>query len=525
MKHKLTVFALSALVAMPAFSVEPPTMGWSSWNTFALNINEDVIRGQADAMVSTGLSRVGYKYVNIDDGYWDGRGADGKLRLNTKLFPHGMRWLTNYIHAKGLKAGIYSDAGDNTCGSGNKRAWGLGVGFAGHDQEDCNLYFNDWNFDFIKVDYCGGRHLKQDERIRYTAISNAIKNTKRPDAQFNVCRWAYPGTWISDVATSWRTTGDIRSEWASVKKIIKENLYLSAFTGGGHYNDMDMLEIGRTLGQDEEITHMVMWCELSSPLLIGCDLTKVPEFSLNLMKNRELIAVNQDVLGLSAPVVQRQGEVYVFAKDLKRLHGPQRAVAVCNLTDEAQTIDVSLAAVGYDGSVKVRDAVHGKDLPDATGAIKVDIPAHGSRMLILNGTQRNEPTHYEAESAWLKEYNEIGIPGKAVFHTSNAASQGAYVGFLGNGVNNYMEWRDVYSKNGGRYKLTFKYMSAEPRDMRLAVNGAFVKEFTGLVSGHYTDKISECSVEVDLKKGYNTVRLSNPTAWAPNIDCVEVTKL
>ena len=278
MKHKLTVFALSALVAMSAFSVEPPTMGWSSWNTFALNINEDVIRGQADAMVSTGLSRVGYKYVNIDDGYWDGRGADGKLRLNTKLFPHGMRWLTNYIHAKGLKAGIYSDAGDNTCGSGNKRAWGLGVGFAGHDQEDCNLYFNDWNFDFIKVDYCGGRHLKQDERIRYTAISNAIKNTKRPDAQFNVCRWAYPGTWISDVATSWRTTGDIRSEWASVKKIIKENLYLSAFTGGGHYNDMDMLEIGRTLGQDEEITHMVMWCELSSPLLIGCDLTKVPEF-------------------------------------------------------------------------------------------------------------------------------------------------------------------------------------------------------------------------------------------------------
>ena len=164
----------------------PPTMGWSSWNTFALNINEDLIKGQADAMVATGLNKAGYQFINIDDGYWDGRGEDGHLRLNTKLFPSGMRPLVDYIHLLGLKAGIYSDAGDNTCGSGNRHAWGLGVGLAGHEEQDCKLYFIDWDFDFIKVDYCGGAHMGLDEREQYTKISNAIKNCGKPGIVYNM---------------------------------------------------------------------------------------------------------------------------------------------------------------------------------------------------------------------------------------------------------------------------------------------------------------------------------------------------
>lgn len=523
-KGKLAIFVTTALMTLPTFAVVPPTMGWSSWNTFALNINEKVIRSQANAMVNTGLSKAGYKYVNIDDGYWNGRGADGKLRLNKKLFPHGMRALTNYIHKIGLKAGIYSDAGDNTCGSGNKHAWGLGVGLYGHDQEDCNLYFNDWNFDFIKVDYCGGSHLKLDVQKRYTEISNAIKATKKPNAQFNICRWAYPGTWASDVATSWRTTGDIYCAWKSLKKIITENLYLSAFVGGGHYNDMDMLEIGRTLSHDEEITHMVMWCELSSPLLIGCDLSQIPEFSLNLLKNPELLAVNQDVLGQSAPVVQRNGDVYVFAKDVKVLQGPQRAVAVCNLTDENQSIDIPLENVGYEGSVKVRDAVARKNIAEAINSIKVNVPAHGSRMFILTGTKRAEPKKYEAEASWLKAYNEINIKNTALFMPADAASMGECVGFLGCAENNYLMWKNVYSKTGGKYILTFKYLSGEDRDMKVAVNGTFVKEFTNLNSGSFTDKVSTCSVQVILKKGYNKVKLFNAYNWMPNVDCMELAK-
>ena len=320
---KIFLIAAMCLTGTAAHAFNPPTMGWSSWNTFALNINEEVIKSQADAMVATGLDKAGYKYINIDDGYWDGRAEDGHLRLNTKLFPSGMRSLVDYIHARGLKAGIYSDAGDNTCGSGGKHAWGLGVGLAGHEKEDCHLYFIDWDFDFIKVDYCGGNHMGLDEREQYTKISEAIKHCGKPGVVFNVCRWAYPGTWISDIADSWRTTGDIRCKWSSVKRLIEENLYLQAFTGDGHYNDVDMLEIGRTLSHDEENTHMAYWCITSSPLLIGCDLTKIPDYSLNLLKNPDLLAMNQDRLGLGAPVVQREGNVYVFAKDMKRLQGRQ----------------------------------------------------------------------------------------------------------------------------------------------------------------------------------------------------------
>ena len=164
------------LVACSTMAQRTPTMGWSSWNTFALNINENLIRQQADAMHRSGLQQAGYQYVNIDDGYWDGRAEDGHLRLNRKLFPNGMRSLVDYIHSLGLKAGIYSDAGDNTCGSEGRHAWGLGVGLAGHEKEDCQLYFIDWDFDFIKVDYCGGNHMGLDEQEQYTKISNAIKN-------------------------------------------------------------------------------------------------------------------------------------------------------------------------------------------------------------------------------------------------------------------------------------------------------------------------------------------------------------
>lgn len=382
----LVAAALAATISTRAFN--PPTLGWSSWNTFALNINEEVIRSQADAMVATGLSAAGYKYINIDDGYWDGRGADGKLRLNQKLFPNGMRSLVDYIHSKGLKAGIYSDAGDNTCGSGNRHAWGLGVGFAGHEEEDCHLYFIDWDFDFIKVDYCGGGHMGLDEREQYTKISNAIKNCGKKGIVFNVCRWAYPGTWISDIADSWRTTGDINCSWGSLRAIIRENLYLQAFTGDGHYNDPDMLEIGRTLSHDEENTHMAYWCITSAPMLIGCDVAKIPQYSLDLLKNQDLLAMNQDRLGLGAPVVQRFGEVYVMAKDMKQRHGPQRAVVVTNLSDEEQTVTLDLAKLDFAGKVKFYDCFsHRVVEPAAVGGYAVTVPAHGSAAFFATGVR------------------------------------------------------------------------------------------------------------------------------------------
>ena len=519
--RKFTILVTATLIAGSTSAVVPPTMGWSTWNTFALNINEKVIKDQADAMVKTGLKKAGYQYVNIDDGYWDGRGADGNLRLNTTLFPNGMRYLTDYIHSLGLKAGIYSDAGDNTCGSRNKYAWGLGVGFYGHEQQDCNLYFNDWNFDFIKVDYCGGRNAKLNEQAQYTKIGNAIKQTKKPNAQYNICRWAFPGTWASQIATSWRTTGDIRSNWQSLYKIIRENRYLSAFAGGGHYNDMDMLEIGRTLSPDEEITHMAVWCMLSSPLLIGCDMSQIPEFSLNLLKNSELIAINQDALGIGAPVVQRQGDVYVFAKDLKKVRGKERAVCITNLSDQEQTIDVVLTNIGYDGNIALRDVVnHQQFAASVNGSFKVTVPAHGSQVFVATGANRCEPKKYEAEQAWMKCYQELTGDKTANYVPKEGASNGVVVNDLGNNKDNYMEWKHVYSKKGGDYEMTVKYICGENRQLAISVNGNTPQMEN--VAGTNWETVNSKTVRIKLNKGMNSIKLGEQDTWAPDIDCIEL---
>ena len=308
------VCLLCSSVQAQESSFLPPVMGWSSWNTYRIHISEELIRKQTDAMLSQGLKDVGYSYINIDDGFFDGRDEEGNLKIHPGRFPNGLKVVADYIHSKGFKAGIYSDAGSNTCGSmWDKDTHGVGVGLYGHEKQDADFYFNRCGFDFIKIDYCGaGQQLALDEQTRYTEIVEAIREVARHDVSLNICRWAFPGTWAKDLARSWRISPDISPSWASVKSIIRKNLYLSAYAGDGHYNDMDMLEIGRGLTPDEEETHFGMWCILSSPLLIGCDMTSIPASSLALLKNEELIALNQDRLGLQAYVVQHEGGGYVL---------------------------------------------------------------------------------------------------------------------------------------------------------------------------------------------------------------------
>ena len=337
-----------------------PTMGWSSWNTYGVNINEQLIKSQALAMVNRGLLAVGFDHINIDDGYFGGRDKQtGQLLIHPTRFPNGLKGVVDYIHNKGLKAGIYSDAGRNTCGSMfNGDVTGKGVGLYEHDQQDADFFFLDLGFDFIKVDFCGGSyyhnedHLVLDERERYTAIAQAIRNTGRTDVRMNACRWAYPGTWINDAAISWRTTGDINASWSSVRDIIAENLYMSAYCYDGHYNDMDMLEVGRSLTTEEDKTHFGMWCIMSSPLLIGCNMATIKERPLALLKNPELIALNQDPLGLQAYVLQHIGETYVLVKDILTLHGNTRAVALYNPSDREEEMCLSFSEVDLGGKVK-----------------------------------------------------------------------------------------------------------------------------------------------------------------------------
>ena len=526
-------FGMNALVwAQPAQrTFLPPTMGWSSWNTFALNISDKIIEGQADAMVSQGLKEAGYQYINIDDGFWDGRAKDGQLIINRKRFPNGMRTVADYIHKLGLKAGIYSDAGDNACGSNaGTQAYGLGIGLAGYEEQDIKTYLQDWDYDFIKVDYCGGMHMGLDEREQYTKISNAIRKTEQQTGKrlvFNICRWAYPGTWVSDIADSWRTTGDIWDGWPSVRDIVKENLYLQAYTGGGHYNDMDMLEIGRSMNENEERTHMAYWCIASSPLLIGCDMSKLRPSSLALLKNKDLIAMNQDALGIGAPVVQREGDVYVVAKDMEQLHGSKRAVVIMNLSDAEQSVRVDLARLELGGKVQVHDCFTGRNSmvkPAKKGAqqlFEVTVPAHGSQAYIMTGT-RMAKTCYEAEEAWLHNYQEIKNAQTANYSQSKEASGGAYVYNIGGNLQNYMEWRNVWADHDGTYTMTLRYASKENRSADITVNGVTMNNVAMPKGTSWDSDFRTVDVPVVLKRGFNTISIGQDYGFAPNIDCMEL---
>ena len=526
-------FGMNALVwAQPVQrTFLPPTMGWSSWNTFALNISDKIIEGQADAMVSQGLKEAGYQYINIDDGFWDGRAKDGQLIINRKRFPNGMRAVADYIHKLGLKAGIYSDAGDNACGSNaGTQAYGLGIGLAGYEEQDIKTYLQDWDYDFIKVDYCGGMHMGLDEREQYTKISNAIRKTEQQTGKrlvFNICRWAYPGTWVSDIADSWRTTGDIWDGWPSVRDIVKENLYLQAYTGDGHYNDMDMLEIGRSMNESEERTHMAYWCIASSPLLIGCDMSKLRPSSLALLKNKDLIAMNQDALGIGAPVVQREGDVYVVAKDMEQLHGSKRAVVIMNLSDAEQSVRVDLARLELGGKVQVHDCFTGRTQTlkaakkGAQQLFEVTVPAHGSQAYIMTGT-RMAKTCYEAEEAWLHNYQEIKNAQTANYSLSKEASGGAYVYNIGGNLQNYMEWRNVWADHDGTYTMTLRYASKENRSADITVNGVTMNNVAMPKGTSWDSDFRTVDVPVVLKRGFNTISIGQDYGFTPNIDCMEL---
>lgn len=531
MKSTLTAL-VCALMVTNGWAYDTPTMGWSSWNAYGFQISESIIKSQADALVKTGLKDAGYIYVNIDDGFFGGRDAEGHLLIHPTRFPNGMRTVVDYIHERGLKAGIYSDAGKNTCASywgGDKI--GEGVGLYGHDQEDIDLYFKELNFDFIKVDFCGGapehntEHLTLSEKERYTAISQAIKNTGRTDVRLNVCRWAFPGTWVHDVATSWRISEDIYLGWNSIKSIVGQNLYLSAYATEGKYNDMDMLEVGRGLTLEEDKTHFGMWCIMSSPLLIGADMTTIKPEALELMTNPELIALNQDALGLQAYVVDKVSGAYLLVKDVETKYGNKRAIAVYNPTDAEVVRMVDFLSLELGGKVMVRDLFERKEMGTFASAMNVTIPAHGTRIYLLTAERRYERTKYEGETAWLTSYQELTnnqSSETAIYEETSYCSGGAMASWLGRKSENDLQWRNVYSKTGGEYTLTLSVISGETRQIYLQVNGEEAQVLSVNSGGWNTVTTKE--VTVTLQEGENVVRLYNPSGWMPNIDCMELVK-
>ena len=539
MRHYSSIIiALAAILASSCCErpqgVKPPLMGWSSWNAYMVDISDSIITHQADLMVEKGLKEAGYRYVNIDDGFFGYRDERGYMVPHPERFPkgpEGMRALVDHIHSLGLKAGIYSDAGDNTCGSSyNHDLNGLGAGLYGHDVVDAERYFNEWDFDFIKLDYCGGQNLKLDPEERYREIRRVIDSVATRHIRINVCRWNFPGTWVNGIGDSWRISADIRPVWKSIKYIVGKNLYLSAYAGNGNYNDMDMLAVGYNikpspfweeglgLSYTEEEAHFGIWCIMSSPLLLGCDIEYIPEETMKIITNPELIAINQDRLGLQAHVVQHVGETYVFAKDILEKWGNTRAVALYNPADTSMRFTLTPEEIEMTGALTVRDLNLNADLGECS-SIEMTLPPHSAKILKVSG-ERIEPTLYEAEWGYCPDFT--AIKGTGVKYVPMEGTSGRAVAMnLGGSESNCLEWRDVHSISGGEYELslTIQYCE-EATGLRISVNG----EEKEIVScGLAKDGFYTLNTIAELNKGENCVRIWSETPL-PAIDKLNITK-
>lgn len=516
-------------------AVRPPLMGWNSWNAYMVDISDSIIMNAADMMVAKGLKDAGYDHVNIDDGYFGHRDSRGYMVPHSTRFPKGMKHVPEYIHSLGMKAGIYSDAGDNTCGSSyNKDLNGIGAGLWAHEVQDAERYFNEWGFDFIKIDWCGGRRLGLDEETRYRQIREIIDSVANKNVDINVCRWSYPGTWVSDVATSWRVSGDIRPNWPSICSMIDRNLYLSAYAGGGCYNDMDMMVVGYNGGKDsafwedsygwdfgltyeEEEAHFTMWCAMSSPLLIGCDLTYIPQETIDIITNPELIAVNQDCLGLQSHVIQHEGEGYVLAKDIKELHSESRAVTLYNPSDSSLAFSVPVSVMEFEGPVAVRDLNERCDL-GTFEVLEMVMPPHSARLFEVVG-KRAEPSVYEAEWAYVPVFSTLEGKVQTMYEPYEGASGEMVAARVGGNQDNHLVWRDVYSFKGGKYLATIACDAFPGTQICMSVNG---KEHKTPVSG---EGLTEVSFMIDLDKGSNVISLGNPEAIINAVDCLTLSKV
>jgi len=348
-----------------------PQMGWNSWNHFKCNINEEIIRQTADAIVKTGLKDAGYEYVNIDDCWAVNRTESGEIVPDPVAFPSGMKALADYVHSKGLKFGLYSDAGYMTCG---RRPGSLG-----YEKQDAKTYA-EWGVDYLKYDNCFNDG--SDPRIRYTAMRDALNATGRP-IFYSMCEWGQkqPATWAADVGNSWRTTMDIMDIWPSILFNLDHNNVWHKYAGPGGWNDPDMLEVGNGGMSDTEYrAHFSLWALMKSPLIIGCDITNMSAATLETLTNPEVIAVNQDPLG-----VQGYAVYGVFFKQvwMGPLADGSKAVILFNglFGKDNITAKWSFLDIPANSKCHVRDLWARKDLGWFVDSFSADVESHGVVMV------------------------------------------------------------------------------------------------------------------------------------------------
>src|ERR1700691_634743 len=359
-----------------------PPMGWNSWNKFACNVSEDLIKQAADAMVSSGMRDAGYQYVVIDDCWQVDRDAQGNIIPDAKRFPAGIKAVAEYVHSKGLKFGIYSDAGTATC---QHRPGGRGYEF-----QDARQYAA-WGVDYLKYDWCD--HGTQDSQSSYSIMRDALKKSGRPIV-FSLCEWGStkPWLWAADIGNLWRATGDILDKWdgtvkwggMGVVQILDSVDGLQSYAGPGHWNDPDMLEVGNGgMSLTEYRAHFSMWCLLAAPLMAGNDIRSMTGDIRDILTNKEVIAIDQDPLGREGRRVKRADGLEVWAKQLA---DGGRAVGLLDRTAAQADITVSWTDLGYPDhlAARVRDLWAKKDLGEKTGSFSALVPSHGVAMVRVN---------------------------------------------------------------------------------------------------------------------------------------------
>lgn len=365
-----------------------PTMGWNSWNTFATNIDEALVKETADIMVSSGLLAAGYNYIILDDGWMTReRDANGNLVPDPIKFPNGMKALVEYVHSKGLKFGLYNCAGTKTCAGY--------PGSRGYEYQDARLYAS-YNIDFLKYDWCNTEGINPKEA--YKTMSNALKVAGRPMI-FNICEWGdnQPWEWAEPLGNSWRISGDIYpcfdcehkhpENWSSwgFMKIAEMRKDIRKYSGPDHWNDFDMMEVGNEMNDTEDKSHFSIWCLMASPLITGNDYRKMSKETLAILTNKQLIAINQDALGIQGFKYTTIDEVDVWVKPLS---DGNWSVAFLNRSEKTKKInfdwtkehiidkDFKYEADFSKTTYKLKDLWQNKDKGTTAKKLVAEIPSH-----------------------------------------------------------------------------------------------------------------------------------------------------
>jgi len=365
-----------------------PPMGFNTWNKFGCDVSEDLVRSMADAMVKSGMKEAGYQYVVIDDCWQASRDSNANIVANLQRFPRGIKALADYIHSLGLKFGIYSDAGAFTC---QKRPGGLG-----HEYQDALMYAS-WGVDYLKYDWCNTLP-GQDARSSYANMRHALDASGRPII-LSICEWGTHQPWLwgkESGGNLWRTTEDIQDRWGGKEKwpdgsccsngvlaILDEQVGLESYAGPGHWNDPDMLEIGNGgMSTTEYRSHFSLWAILAAPLMAGNDLRSMSLETREILTNKEVIAIDQDPLGIEGRRVAKDGGLEIWAKQLQ---DGGRAVVLLNRGATEQPIAVTWEQIGYPPhlTAAVRDLWVHKDLGEFRGKFSAPVASHGVVMLTV----------------------------------------------------------------------------------------------------------------------------------------------